>query len=180
MSDQKSSIYDRVTAAAALASVVLSGLAVAVTLHVAYVQDRNTELQSQYSHALGYADIYFSDPVSSARDTVDSTYFDAYPKIKSSQDPNAEVARLLVTAPQQLSFDRLIALYDQIGACAITKICNADVTTRLYGRDIKALFQNWYGYIVARRALLRASDYGCQLALFLGQNYQPPDPGCAQ
>jgi hypothetical protein len=158
----------------------LSAIAVAVTLHVAYVQDRASAQQNQYAHALTYVDIYFSDTVIAARDIIDALYIESYAKITTSADPNAEVARLIVTSPQQLSFDRLITLYDQIATCANTKVCSADVTSQLYGRDIQSLFQNWYGYIVARRTQLRAADYGCPLAGFLGKNFLPPDVGCKQ
>jgi hypothetical protein len=168
--------YDRITAVAAVVSVVLSALAVVVTLHVAYVQDKSSQQQNQYSHALGYADIYFSEPITTARETVDALYLGAYDRIVKSSDPNAEVAALLVTSQQQLTFDRLMAMYEQIAACANTAVCSSDVTGQLYGRDIQALYENWYGEIAARRKLLRANDYGCQIAKYLGRPYPPP--GC--
>ena len=96
----------------------------------------------------------------------------------SSASPNSAVAQLLVTDHQRLSFDRLITLYDQIAACVNTKVCSATVTSQLYGRDIQSLFQNWYGYVMARRAQLGANDYACELAGFLGKNFSAPDPGC--
>lgn len=171
-----SASYDRLTAAAAVASAVLSAVAVMVTLHVAYVQDRSTEQQNAYSRALGYADIYFSDQVSQARDSIDTVYDAAYAHILASKDPNAAVAGLIATTSQQIEFDKLLAMYEQIAACANNNVCSPDVTTQLYGRDIRGLFENWYGYIVARRAQLRAADYGCQIAKFVNGTY--PKPSC--
>ncbi len=168
--------YDRITAVAAVVSVVLSALAVVVTLHVAYVQDKAAQQQNQYSHALGYADIYFSEPITSARESVDALYLGAYDRIIKSADPNAAVAALFATSQQQLTFDRLMAMYEQIAACANTAVCSSEVTSQLYGRDIQALYENWYGEIAARRKLLRANDYGCQIAKYLGRPYPPP--GC--
>lgn len=56
-----------------------------------------------------------------------------------------------------------MTLYDQIAACANTGVCNSVLTGQVYSRDIRALFENWHGYIVARRTLpsrnrLRLSD----------------------
>jgi hypothetical protein len=180
MSDQHSSVADRLTAAGTMLSVVLSALAVAVTMHIAYVQNKASEQQNQFAHALGYVDIYFGDTVITARDTVDRIYLDASEQLKASKDANADVAKLLKTSQEQLSFDRLISLYDQIAACANTKVCSGPVTTQLYGRDMQKLFQNWYGYILARRAQLRETAYGCQLAIFLDRDFLAPDKGCTK
>jgi len=167
---------EHIVATAAVASALFSLLAVGVTLYVAYVQDRATERQNEYSRALAYSGIYFSDPVSQARDVVDAAYFSNYDTILKSPDPNAEVARLLRTSAQQLAFDKLLAMYEQIAACVNTNVCSADVTGQLYGRDIKSLYQNWYGYIVSRRARLGSPEYGCQVAKYLRKTY--PDTDC--
>jgi hypothetical protein len=132
---------EHIVATVAVASALFSLLAVGVTLYVAYVQDRATERQNEYSRALWYSGIYFSDQVSQARDMVDAAYFADYDTIRKSPDPNGAVARLLRTSAQQLAFDKLLAIYEQIAACANTKVCSADVTRQLYGRDIKSLFQ---------------------------------------
>jgi hypothetical protein len=174
---ERGSSSERVLATAAVASAVVSVLAVGVTLYIAYIQDRATERQNQYSRALEYSGIYFSDPVSRARDLVDGALLADYDTIRQSSDPNGEVARLLRTSTQQLAFDKLLAMYEQIAACANTSVCSADVTGQLYGRDIKSIFQNWYGYIVSRRARLGSADYGCQVARYLRAHY--PEPDCS-
>jgi hypothetical protein len=168
--------YDKLTAVSTAASVLLSAVAVVVTLHVAYVQDRASERESEYSRALGYADIYFSDTVTNARETLEGLYNEQYKTILNSADPNVEVAGLLKTNAQQLMFDRLLAVHEQIAACANTSVCSPAVTQQLYGHDMQALYQNWYGYIVRRRAYLRADSYGCQVAKFIGKTYS--DPPC--
>jgi hypothetical protein len=176
MNEQKRAMSsEHIVATAAVASAVFSLLAVGVTLYVAYVQDRATERQNQYSRALGYSGIYFSDQVSQARDLVDTAYFDGYETIRQSPDPNGEVARLLHTSAQQLAFDKLLAMYEQIAACANTDVCSADVTGQLFGRDIQSIYQNWFGYIVNRRARLGSTEYGCQIAKYLQKDYPKPD-----
>jgi hypothetical protein len=178
MSDRKGSLSsEHIVATAAVASALFSLLAVGVTLYVAYVQDRATERQNEFSRALAYSGIYFSDPVSQARDVVDAAYFNDYNNIRQSADPNAAVAQLLHTSTQQLAFDKLLAMYEQIAACANTRVCSADVTGQLYGQDIKSIYQNWYGYIVSRRARLGSLEYGCQVARYLQKDY--PEPACA-
>ncbi len=170
-----SASYDRATAAAAVASAVLSAVAVVVTWRVAYVQDRANDRQAAYSRALAYADIYFSDQVSRARDSLNTAYVNAYERIRKSKDPNTAVADLITTTSQQIEFDKLLAMYEQIAACANNNVCNSDVTSQLYGQDIHALFENWYGYIIARRTQLRSADYGCQIARFVNRHYPNPD-----
>lgn len=132
---------EHIGASAAVASAIFTLLAVGVTLYVGYVQDRGTERPSQFSRALSYSGIYFSDQVSQARGLVDAAYFADCDSIRQSTDPNSEVAGLLTTSKQQLAFDRLLAMYEQIVACANTTVCSTEVAGQLYGCDIKAIYQ---------------------------------------
>jgi len=140
------------------------------------VQDRATETQNQYSRALSYAGIYFSDQVSEARDMVDAVYLADYDTIRQSASPNDEVANLLTSNREQLAFDKLLAMYEQIAACSNTGVCSSDVTGQLYGRDIQAIYKNWYGYIVTRRVRTGSADYGCHVARYLHRDF--PEPKC--
>jgi hypothetical protein len=158
---------EHAVATAAVASALVSPLAAGVTLYVAYVQDQVTERQSQYSRALGYAEIYFSDPVGRASDPVDATFYADYDIILQSRDPNDEVAHLLSTRAQELAFDKVLAMYEQIATCANTNVCSPAITGQLYCHDLEAIYNNCYGYIVSRLARLGAPDYGCQVAKYL-------------
>jgi hypothetical protein len=186
-SDSKSS-YDRILAlgtvilaVASVVAAVASVVAVVVTLRTANEQNSIADAQSKISHALEFATIYFSAPLTGARETIWALYFESYTKkIKTSRDANLAVANLIrPNSAEEHSLDRLIALYDAISACANKLVCSVPIVQSLYGSEIELTYLDWYGYLHKRRKDF--STYGCEAEQFLqAQNMASADVSCSK
>jgi hypothetical protein len=189
MTDSGSKLkYDRMLAIGTVTLAVASAIAalfsivaVYVTLRTAAEQNSIADAQSRTSHALEFASIYFSAPLTSARETIKELYLGPYfKKTINSPDPNLAVAGLIrPNSSEQHSFDQLIALYDAISACANNRVCSVPMVVSLYGPEIRVTYLNWYGYVAKQREY--NANFGCQTGLFLqGQNLASPDVSCSK
>lgn len=60
----------------------------------------------------------------------------------------------------------VIGFFDELHACSCGKACDTELSVRLFGRDSRLFFANFYPYIAQQRIKLRNNEYGLGVEYF--------------